>query len=69
VVEQAVGFGRDGLLDLRAQLQDPGKSAKLVHAHAEINDDEVGIRGEIDSLPLDAFRGHARLPHRLASNK
>ena len=55
--EEAVGFGGDRGVDLGAEAEDGFEAGEGVDAHAEIDDDEVGVGGEVDGLAGD-WGGH-----------
>ena len=53
--QQTVRLRFPGRIDLRAQAHDSLQAAQGVDAHAEVDDDEIGIRGQVNSA---AFDGH-----------
>jgi len=62
VAEEAVGPGRGGVRDLRAEADESFDPVQAIDTHAEINDNEVGVSGEIDRSAVN-FRGHRSSHH------
>jgi hypothetical protein len=61
VEQQAVRPVFDGFHDLRAETEESLQSGEAVHPHTEVNDNEIGVAGEIDGAAFDASRHGASL--------
>ena len=53
VAEEAVGLGGDGAGDFGAESNEGFEAGDAVDAHTEVDDDQVGILGEVDGVAVD----------------